>query len=992
MGTSSELAIRKITGPCAVLAGAGTGKTHLIVEKIKYLVSNKIYKPEKIVCITFSNEAANNLLTRIQKSIDVDKDKEPTVKTFHAFSAELLRKYGDKIGINKEFKIIDPNEAKIVMHLNLKVTPANCHKYIGSIGSAKDIGIGIEEIKSYLERKTEKYHEIDLEKRMENLNFELQTLYLTRHKDRKLLVNEILEIKEICDIKKFINAWTAYEKIKKLKNYQDYSDLNKNALDLLKKFPEISQDFEYLIVDEFQDTNKIQLELLFYLAPKGDISAVGDINQSIYRFRGAYKRNFQEFIEHFKIKDDIFNLDKSYRSPNKILKAAHQIIKNNYDNSEECFIVKNAFDKPGGKIEVYELQNAREEARKVSDIVEDLLKRGEYPNEICIMFRAHQYGRIIKQALENKGIKYCAVSKSSLLKQKTVKTIFDYLSILNKLKMRKGGGEHEWWDLIYNLDFKSDDLVLIGKFLKENRNSENTSAKILNEIGKLELSEEGKREVNLLCERIKLMIPCISKELPEIIKYVFLCSGIITGTKTKEEKENIFNLNKFYELSKNHSSLYDSDLNGFIYYLEIIQSLGIEIEAPQVEDNGVRLMTLHATKGLEYNTVIITNAAQKRFPIERAVNRPLIPLELYPEFKGLKQGDRDYYAYELEREYQLHEERRLCYVAFTRAKENLILTYAGKYGGRMHYASQFLNEINYKTNPDVIFYFDKEEKYKEFLTKDRNQLTFNDVLNKDNFSDLVIDVKGNTKRKIENLDIIFSPSSLLLFTECQKKYEYKYVYNMPEEKTIYWEAMRLGSFVHKVAEAGVKNNFVSFKEFIDYAKELHIKNEWESVDFNEAEHLIRVFFERNKKKYSKNSKTEQKLDYEFEGIKFTGFADRIDFNSDGLEIIDYKTGQSDVAQINRNWQLGFYALSASRLGKVRKITLDLLRHQKPLEFYVDSEGNAKAVYSDRMSFNIYSIKDELVKTAKLVLEAYKNTFKACSVEKNCSFCNEYVYK
>ena len=130
------------------------------------------------------------------------------------------------------------------------------------------------------------------------------------------------------------------------------------------------------------------------------------------------------------------------------------------------------------------------------------------------------------------------------------------------------------------------------------------------------------------------------------------------------------------------------------------------------------------------------------------------------------------------------------------------------------------------------------------------------------------------------------------------------------------------------------------------------------------------------------------------GLNFVGFADRIDFNSYGIEIIDYKTGKSVVPFLARNWQLGYYALAASSLGlgRVRKITLDMLRHEKPLEFELDEKGNAFAVNSDRMnSFNIYEVEEELIKTAHEIQEAYRVGFKQCPIEKNCEFCNEYVY-
>lgn len=1002
MTNGQEEAIKKATGPCVILAGAGTGKTYTIVEKIRYFIENGIYSPERIVCIAFSNEAANNLVSRIYRIVDLKEKGEPVIRTFHGFSADLLRKHGDKIGLNKEFNILTPDEAKVVLYRFLKVPIGNCHSYISAIGTAKDLGIKLEELGEYLDKKMEKLKNIDLEKRMESLQFEMQTLYLRNDKFRKReLANEIKKISSLLKLKKFLNAWNAYEKLKMIKNYLDYSDLNKNALTLLEKNKDIAKDYDYIIVDEFQDTNKIQLDFLFGLAWNKNITVVGDLNQSIYRFRGAYNRNFNEFRERFNVEGkDIFNLDRSYRSSNKILRAAHQLILNNYSNKEECFEVFNIKNNEGEKIEVYELKNSKEEARKIVELIKDEIDKGSALNDICVMFRTHQQGKIIRKALEGKKIPYVSVSKNPLLKERSIRTVVDYLIILNKLKNKEKGGEQAWWDLIYQLGFVENDLIKIGKFIKDNLEAESLCGMMLNYLAELDLTDAGKLAVRILIKRIKLMLDQLSNEVPELIKNIYHVSGLINEQKTREEKAIVMNFNKFFDLAKEHSTLYGDDLGNFLYYLDILDSLGIEIESADSENEGVRLMTLHATKGLEYKTVIITNMAQKRFPIERITNSSIIPIELYPEFsnlreRGFTEEELEYYIYEYERKNQLFEERRLCYVAFTRAKEKLILTYAEEYGGRKSFASQFLDEIKYKQNPDFVFNQDFEEKYEEPSVEIKAGINFLSLFKGENIDENIIQLLKDSKQERDIVlpkNIVLSPSSLLLFKECQRRYEYKYVYNMPEQKTISWEAILLGSFVHIVLEKGVKSNFRDLKGFEDIAKKMHLDEEWQGVDLNNALLLIKVFFERNKTKYNVNSITEQKLNIELGGVKFTGFADRIDFSSNGLEIIDYKTGKNSIAPLARNWQLGYYALAASSLGRVRKITLDMLRHETPLEFEVDDKGNANPLNSPRMhGFNIYGVEEELIKTAHEILNAYEKGFRSCNVEKNCEFCNEYVW-
>ncbi|MCA9485678.1 MAG: ATP-dependent helicase [Nanoarchaeota archaeon] len=324
LSNSQQKAIAQVKGPCIILAGAGTGKTHTIVEKIKHLIETNTYKSNKIVCITFSNEAANNLLTRVRSQLSIEPEKEPIIRTFHALSSMILKKHGEKIGISKDFQILEPDEAKILLHTNLKVEIPLCHRYISALSTAKDLGITKEQIKEYIKIKNPL--EENLKEKLESLQLELHTTYSSLSRERKAELKQKVKLtKSLHDLEKFITIWTSYEKLKDIKNLQDYSDLNNNSLELLKKFPDITEEIQYLIVDEFQDTNKIQLEMIFHLAKNKNITVVGDLNQSIYQFRGAYEENINQFRIHFGITNkEIFNLDKSFRSPNKNLALAHQ--------------------------------------------------------------------------------------------------------------------------------------------------------------------------------------------------------------------------------------------------------------------------------------------------------------------------------------------------------------------------------------------------------------------------------------------------------------------------------------------------------------------------------------------------------------------------------------------------------------------------------------------------------------------------------------------
>jgi len=967
--------ITKTSGPCIIFAGAGTGKTHAMVEKVSYILKNKIYSPEKIVCLTFSNEAANSLATRIMRET---KEEPLVVRTFHSFCSDLLKKHGNKIGIN-DFKILLPDDAKILLHKSFKIDPNNCSNYINTIGVAKDLGINNEDLERYVEDKDTRTQE-EIQKEIENLTLTLHTLHLKKDENKDKLKERVTNLTRINTLKKFVKAWNSYEKLKERRGFFDYSDLNKYALRLLEKFPEISQEYDYVVVDEFQDTNKLQCDLLERIAPQRNITVVGDLNQSIYRFRGAYKDNLSNFKKAFSVTDkDVFTLDKSYRSTNRILRVAHDLIKNNYENPEECFPVFSAYNEEGNSVESFELKNNKEEARKIMEIIKEEQDKGTPLEEICVMFRTHQQAAVMKNSLDYEQIPYVSVTKKSLLKIPDIKLTVAYLTILSKLKNKDKGGESAWWELIYNVGFSKEDLMRLSRFIKDNKKDETPlSVKMINGTQGLRLSEKGSVKFKILISGIKDLLPNLGDRVTSLILKIYRKAGLNPEEKSKE---SLVVLERFYSLAEEHSYYYPSDLESFLHHLDVIRALRIEIEAPDIRKEGVRIMTNHATKGLEYNTVIVSGLAQKRFPLESRTNS-LLPSELLPEVShligGLSEEDKEIALKKYEEENNLAEERRLCYVAFTRAKRRLVLTYAKEYGSRKFLPSQFLNEINYKENKDIDFKIDNDEKYKEPELKIEEVSAVDAGLRDD-----------NPDFKPENL--YFSPSSLRTFDECQKKYEYKYVYNMPDPEPISWDVMQLGLFVHFIVECGVKYCFKTEEDFIQLAKEFHLKEEWNYVNLEEAIPLLKVFYKRNKDKYDSNSMTEKKLFTKIDGLSFIGVADRIDFREDGLEIVDYKTGASNLGAKYRNWQLGFYALAAKSLGRPKRLTLDFLKKERPIEFDLDEKGNANEIYSERTSFNLEEVKEEMLSVARKIIDCYYNGFTPCSVDKNCPFCSEYVY-
>jgi len=1057
-----DLAIEKTSGPCLIQAGAGTGKTFTMVKKIAHLVNNGVCKSSEILCLTFSNEATNNLKIKVQE--ELKQGSEITIRTFHGFSADILKELGHLIKIDPGFNILLPDDARVWMYRYLDIAPYQADLYVSTISTAKDFGISLEKIEEYTKKLRTELGCEDIEKQAEKFGLELNTLHL-KSADTKEQKKDIKERKKEINIflkayykyekyNSLVDAWKKYEDLKKDKNVQDYADLTYNVFKLFSMFgaKDIANRYKYIIIDEFQDTNKQQFQMIEHLAiDHKNITVVGDTNQSIYGFRGAYRDSFNHFKEVFEINDktDVFRLDKSYRSPNTVLRVSHKLITNNYENPEECFLVKNFEEKEGVKVKVIELKNKDEEARRIAELVDEEIEKGTPLKEICVLFRTHAQGKSLRQALEAKKIPIIAAGRTDMMQTPEIRTAISYLSILNNLVDRTGTGEQSWWQLFhYHNALIPEDLIKIGRYLKKNRDEKIAiDEAMLNKLGEIDLSSEGKKIVKRVVSRLNELVKISNKPLPDLILDIYELVGLnreFTHTRSIRNIEALMNLKQFYEIAENYYKTHDKSLSSFIDYIEILDKLGVDVEASKIQDvNAVRIMTIHTVKGLEFKTVIVSNLADKRFPLERTAKEPLIPKEFNPDVKRhleslgeLGEDETETAIKEFEKATLIYEERRLCYVAFTRAKENLILTFARSYNKEddSTSASIFLNEIDFEKSEDISHEKDDEEKctifapcskFEQFKSLLKKQ--FIESLDSDEFGVLLSrlityhavregKIEDYSKFKLQELfdnkelethvksycdkcstlkfdpsSFTFSPTAVLDYDECPKKYELQHIFQMPARGAFGWSGASTGSFVHQVFEDGVKAGFDKKEQFLEKAEELSKLAEWQGVDLKDVNNLIAVFWERNKGSYDSKSKVEEWVNVELEGFKFSGKVDRIDYVSDkDVEIIDYKTNKDPIYGNKRTWQLGFYALAVKSkwgLNPVRMI-LDMLRLEKPLVAEIQEDGSWK---SANTKFTLEEIEKELVECAKKIMHDYETEFKPAEKDEPCRFCGYKFY-
>jgi len=941
---------------CVVLAGAGTGKSYTLKQKAKYLVEKLKYNPEEILCLTFSNEATNSLKKGMQEEINSTEDVN--VKTFHSFCSDILREEGHLVGIQEGFEILLPDDAKIFMHKYLEIKPYWSNRYINTISTAKDFGIDITDIKKHLNKLKDNFIGDNLDEQAVSMKTELQTMHLEDNskelRDRKKEIQNFLKaFDNYSRLKDFVKAWEDFDNLKKEKNYLDFSDLNYYTLKLFREFGAKKEQYKYVFIDEFQDTNKLQFELIEFIAGQ-NITVVGDPNQSIYGFRGSYKESFEHFMKVFNV-EKFYKLDKSWRSPNQILNATHELIKNNYEKPEDCIIIKNAEDIEGDKVKVTELVNKNEEARYIADLVQQKIEEGVSKEQICILHRTHKQAEEIKQALDLKDIQYISAGKIDLLQKREIRTVIGYLSILSNLITRSGTGEQAWWDLFHFQNTLSpEDSVKIGRFLKKNNNHETPIEDqlgiddlLLNSVSKLNLSEEAKVIIKRIVDKLRELLKFSNKPLPELIMDIYELSGLnraFSHERTIQNIESLMNLKKFYDIANNYYSLHEKSLTEFIKYLEMVDTLGVSIDASKIlHVDAVRLMTIHASKGLEFDIIISCNLAKDRFPVGRTRNEPLIPKELLPDFKaqiddwkeeGLDDKEIEKRIKDYDKSIQLFEERRLCYVAWTRAKKELYITYARSYNDEPDSTtkSTFLDEINYIETCEFIK--DEEEK-SLFLAPNSRSERYKSMLKDQLVKSLDIEDIANLKKrlvtylvcrdkqliedqsfskeeqqkhldkctedvsgiKFNATDFTFSPTALIEYSECPKKFELSKIYQMPQRGTFESDGsgMALGSFVHKVLELGVNQKKEDLQGYKDIAKELQKEKNWKDINLNDAMPLIDIFWKRNKDKIKPETKTELKLPVEIDGFRFYGLADRVDPLDDGtVEIVDYKTNKDAI--------------------------------------------------------------------------------------------------
>ena len=615
LNDKQKQAVLSTEGPCLVIAGAGSGKTKVLTHKIAYLMQEKGVRPWNILAITFTNKAANEMKERVEGLVG-EVAKDMWIGTFHSICVRILRKYIDRIGFTSSFIIFDSSDQRTLVkqclkQLNVDDKMFNDRAVLCEISNAKNEML-----------------EPDMYKMRTNGEIRKET---------------IAEI------------YSLYQKRLKENNAIDFDDIINYTIKILSENPDALQKFEYVLVDEYQDTNKAQFTLISILAARhGNITVVGDNDQGIYSFRGADITNILNFERDFP-GTKIIKLEQNYRCTQNILDAANSVIKNNETKYEKKLWTEN------GRGQLINIYRGTDEYDEANFIVENInrLRREEYMTykEFAILYRMNSQSRSIEDILRRENIPYKIIGGLKFYERKEIKDIIAYLRLI------QNPADNLSLTRIINEPKRGIGKTSLDNVQEIAAQTGNSMYDVIKRADEFGLNRVFLNSREFISQIEELISKKDSIKISELIKETLNKTGYTKALEdedTTEAETRLENLDEFLTVAIEFEEEFaDNSLEEFLEGI----TLSSDIDSTDDSDDSVILMTLHSAKGLEFPAVFLVGMEEGIFPGYKSVGEPK----------------------------ELEEERRLCYVGITRAKQYLFISCAKQ---RTIFGSTSCNQVS----------------------------------------------------------------------------------------------------------------------------------------------------------------------------------------------------------------------------------------------------------------------------------------------------------
>ncbi|WP_226584424.1 DNA helicase PcrA [Halobacillus litoralis] len=654
LNTEQRNAVTHTEGPLLIMAGAGSGKTRVLTHRIAYLLSEKDIAPRNILAITFTNKAAREMKERVESLVGKDGEKI-WMSTFHSMCVRILRRDIDRIGYDRNFSILDSSDQlsvikQVLKEINLDPKKWDPRAMLGAISNSKNELMTAE----------------DYAKQAGNMHEE-----------------QIAEI------------YKGYQKKLRKNQSLDFDDLIMQTLRLFDEVPEVLESyqrrFQYIHVDEYQDTNHAQYQLVKHLASRyQNLCVVGDSDQSIYAWRGADIQNILNFESDYPNARTIL-LEQNYRSTELILDAANNVIDKNSGRKPKRLWTDN---KGGEKIHYHQAGTEREEGLFVTDKIEDLVRQGRYRyQDVAILYRTNAQSRTIEETFVKAGVPYQMIGGTKFYDRKEIKDMLAYLRLI------ANPNDDLSFQRVVNEPKRGVGKTSMDKMLAYAADHDISLYDAAAEVDFVGVSAKAAKAIMSFRKMIQNW--CDQQEFlsaTDMVQEVIDKTGyeeMLKNEKSIEAQSRLENIEEFKSVTKNfEENAEDKTLVAFLTDLALIADIDSMNEDPSSDDT-VTLMTLHSAKGLEFPVVFLIGMEENVFPHSRA----------------------------LMEEEEMEEERRLAYVGITRAEKELFISHAKMrtlYGRtNMNPISRFIHEI-----PGELIEGKEEKEELPFFNKKRETTPF----------------------------------------------------------------------------------------------------------------------------------------------------------------------------------------------------------------------------------------------------------------------------